>query len=458
MALRLRRGTDAERLTITPVEGELIYTTDLQELWIGDGTTIGGNKIGGIIPQFLDDLSNVDAASPQIGQVLKWDGNNWVASDDSDTGIIEGLTYRINIVDDSSTIMLDTLTSTFTGNFIGDGSGLTNLPVATDGSGIVEGSNYRINIVDDSSTVMLNTSTSTFTGNFVGDGSGLTNLPEGIEEGSSYRINIISDDNTIIVDGTTNTFQGTFDGSFVGDGSGLTNLPIAADGSGIVEGSNYRINIIGDDSSIIIDTSNLSGTFTEINISEISSLNSIIVNSSRLDPPISINLQSTTPSGSSVFTGIPHTLELKSSNIISDLPNDINSGDILGGISLAAVQSNLSESYNFLVWQADPNHLTTEFYVPSKLLLATAGPTAGSFGFTVIDSEGNFGIGIENPECKLDVNGLMKLEIQTVDPSNPKEGMISIASGNASEFDPKGTDLGKSYPCYYDGENWIPMI
>ena len=26
MALRLRRGTNAERLTITPAEGELIYT------------------------------------------------------------------------------------------------------------------------------------------------------------------------------------------------------------------------------------------------------------------------------------------------------------------------------------------------------------------------------------------------------------------------------------------------
>ena len=28
MAFRLRRGTDAERLLITPLEGELIYVTD----------------------------------------------------------------------------------------------------------------------------------------------------------------------------------------------------------------------------------------------------------------------------------------------------------------------------------------------------------------------------------------------------------------------------------------------
>ena len=45
MALRLRRGTDAERLVITPVEGELLYTTDTKTVYIGDGTTQGGNRV-----------------------------------------------------------------------------------------------------------------------------------------------------------------------------------------------------------------------------------------------------------------------------------------------------------------------------------------------------------------------------------------------------------------------------
>lgn len=43
MTLRLRRGTNSERLTITPVEGEIIYTTDTKQIYIGDGTTAGGN-------------------------------------------------------------------------------------------------------------------------------------------------------------------------------------------------------------------------------------------------------------------------------------------------------------------------------------------------------------------------------------------------------------------------------
>lgn len=43
MALRLRRGTNAERLTITPALGELIYTTDTKLVYVGDGNTAGGN-------------------------------------------------------------------------------------------------------------------------------------------------------------------------------------------------------------------------------------------------------------------------------------------------------------------------------------------------------------------------------------------------------------------------------
>ena len=47
MPLRLRRGTDSTRTSITPVQGEPIYTTDTKKLYIGDGSTAGGIEIGG---------------------------------------------------------------------------------------------------------------------------------------------------------------------------------------------------------------------------------------------------------------------------------------------------------------------------------------------------------------------------------------------------------------------------
>lgn len=46
MSLKIRRGLEADRLTITPEEGEFVYTTDNKEVAIGDGTTVGGTLLG----------------------------------------------------------------------------------------------------------------------------------------------------------------------------------------------------------------------------------------------------------------------------------------------------------------------------------------------------------------------------------------------------------------------------
>lgn len=74
MALRLRRGTDAERLLVTPLQGELIYATDTKKLYVGDGATLGGVLIG---PSAADTFTElVDDASPQLGGDLDLNGNN----------------------------------------------------------------------------------------------------------------------------------------------------------------------------------------------------------------------------------------------------------------------------------------------------------------------------------------------------------------------------------------------
>jgi len=45
MALQIRRGTDASRANIRFTSGELIYTTDSKDLWVGDNATNGGIQI-----------------------------------------------------------------------------------------------------------------------------------------------------------------------------------------------------------------------------------------------------------------------------------------------------------------------------------------------------------------------------------------------------------------------------
>ena len=43
--IKLKRGLEANRTAITPDEGELLYTTDDKKLFVGDGSTAGGNAI-----------------------------------------------------------------------------------------------------------------------------------------------------------------------------------------------------------------------------------------------------------------------------------------------------------------------------------------------------------------------------------------------------------------------------
>ena len=44
--LFLRRGTDTDRKTTTLCQGELGYSTDAFRVFVGDGSTAGGNTLG----------------------------------------------------------------------------------------------------------------------------------------------------------------------------------------------------------------------------------------------------------------------------------------------------------------------------------------------------------------------------------------------------------------------------
>ena len=48
MALRIRRGTESQRTGVVFDSGELVWTTDLQQLWVGDGVAQGGKPAVGL--------------------------------------------------------------------------------------------------------------------------------------------------------------------------------------------------------------------------------------------------------------------------------------------------------------------------------------------------------------------------------------------------------------------------
>lgn len=72
MALRLRRGTEAERLSAPAfAEGELIYTTDTKKVYVGDGLTTGGKLVSA-------ELS--DDQNPSLSGDLNLNGNNIIGN------------------------------------------------------------------------------------------------------------------------------------------------------------------------------------------------------------------------------------------------------------------------------------------------------------------------------------------------------------------------------------------
>ncbi len=45
--IQIRRGVEAQRALVTPDAGELLFTTDNKQLFVGDGATTGGLLVGG---------------------------------------------------------------------------------------------------------------------------------------------------------------------------------------------------------------------------------------------------------------------------------------------------------------------------------------------------------------------------------------------------------------------------
>jgi len=281
MPLQIRRGTELERQALTSanglVVGELLYVTDDQKLYIGNGTTPGG-----IVATSYNDSDAKSAAATALTD-----------------GTHEYITFTFNTVTKSISSTLDlsnyngTLTaSSFKGSVLADdGSSIGGVTLvdATNGSINLDGT-VKSNIIPDlnisydigsnlqrfrdlylsGSSIYLGDAVITATG-------GTVNLPAGstiggveIGSGTSGVINadIVADDSTVLVNTTTKIFRGNLIGNVSGDlvgnvsgnfdgvanGSFVGNAAGAFDGivTGVLRGDHVG-SVFADDSSLLID-------------------------------------------------------------------------------------------------------------------------------------------------------------------------------------------------------------
>ena len=224
MPLQIRRGTDAERTAMTQplAAGELIFVTNTNRLYIGNGTTNGGVPV----TDYTDEQAR-DAVAPMLVNGTH-SAISFVYDDALDKinatvnlsdyqGVIKAAAFNGSVVANDSSLLIDGNT----GKFNLSGSVGTDIIPDTDVAYDLGSATYRFrDLYLSGSSIKLGAATITAVGDAVNLplGSTMGGVPLAGGAGSDYNGNIIGDDSTIIVNAATKVV--TASGGFIGNVTG----------------------------------------------------------------------------------------------------------------------------------------------------------------------------------------------------------------------------------------------
>ena len=181
MPLQIRRGTEAERTAMTQplAQGELLYVTNDQRLYIGNGSTLGGVQITGYTNEDAQDAAaQIFSNGSHTGITFTYNDTSASLSAALDlsnfSGTVRADAFKGSVFGDDSTPMVDAINNTFNGSLSGNVTG--NL------SGNVTG-----NVIGNVTGNVTGNLTGNVTGNLDGDING----------------SVFSDTSTMLVDGVT---------------------------------------------------------------------------------------------------------------------------------------------------------------------------------------------------------------------------------------------------------------
>ena len=161
MALQLRRGTNAERLAITPALGELVYVTDYADplvsvapLFVGDGATVGGNPVGASALNFTGIAGNVtpdqDSTRDLGTNTERW--ANAYVDDITVTNLVTG-NVKGDVQNAAGQVVFDAASGSITANITGSVSGsvvghVVGSVFGDDSTQLVDGANANISNIN----------------------------------------------------------------------------------------------------------------------------------------------------------------------------------------------------------------------------------------------------------------------------------------------------------------------
>jgi hypothetical protein len=451
MPLQIRRGTEAERevLAVPPAEGELIWITDDRRLYIGDGTTLAVDLTA---VTGYNDADARDAAASIF--------------DDSVTPRHTNITFTYDSGNDQMTAAVDLsnydgviTASSFNGSIVADDS--TDLVDATNGSinldGTVKGDitpdvdeAYDIgsssakfkDIWLSGSSIHLGSATITSSGSSVNlpAGSTVGGAPIGPSamSGNSLNVDIIGDDSSVIVNSSTGTVTGNFNGDLTGS-------------------------VFGDTSTLIIDGVDNSVYATFIETSDFTSPTNYFNFGSADDAATKFMYQfAPTPASTRKVDGIVDADDgpgdfINVSRGTLNAKTAVQGGDVIRQDLNFAHDGTGYVIATGVVSLVDPNGTISTGNMPGLLALSTFDDGDGDNPHgIVIESNGWTSInrGINAAVSTFDNNGFMIIEPQTAAPASPVDGMIAIADG--ANWDPSGSNPTKKQMVVYFG-GWVQI-
>ena len=299
MPLRIRRGTDAERLSIVPLEGELIYTIDTKKVFVGDGTTSGGVNIGVDISGAIDNDLILNGYSITGSGNINIDGT--ISSTLGFTGDVNGSVFA-----NDSTILVDGVSGVLRGQLIGNVLGNVTGNVSGNLTGNVNGNltgNVNGNVIGD------------VIGSVFGDVIG----------------SVFADDSTILVDGVSGVLRGQLIGNVLGNVTGDVSGNLTGNVLGNVSGDvggNLTGNVFGN------VTGNVNGNLTGNVFGNVSG---------------NVNGNLTGNVNGNVIGDVIGSVFADDSTVLVDSVGGVLRGQLIGNVTVDSVTTNNVDGISFLL-------------------------------------------------------------------------------------------------------------
>ena len=213
MALQIRRGPTADRMSYTPVVGELIWDTSTNSLYIGNGITPGGLPAGTLVTEDVQDIASTMLISGTHQNItFTYDDTlgriNSTFNLSSFDGVIDAAGFKGSLYAADSTLMINALTGAVNLNGTVKGHVIPSTDIAYD----LGSASYRFrDLYLSGSSIKLGSATITSSGSTVNLPAGSTvggiTLGSGVESGMNYNINLVGDDSTVIVNARTKSIS-----------------------------------------------------------------------------------------------------------------------------------------------------------------------------------------------------------------------------------------------------------